>query len=306
MKHYPIPQRLNLGVLLFLLIAWDALLAWCRTAHGPWQLAGLAAAFALVGNMIYIVMHEAEHGLLLKNRRLNDGAGVFLAALFPGAFHLMRQGHLGHHQRNRSDDEAFDVYFPEDNDRPWKTLMFYGILLGWFYAITVFFNLILFLCPQVIRWRKAKVDRATAALLESLNHRYLRLIRLEILFAILLHAGLIFFLKLPALNYLLMYAAFGWAWSAVQYVHHYEAERDVLNGAHNLKIWRPIDWLLFNHNWHQVHHRHPTVSWLFLEKVGQREAPQQQSFFKAFVRMWRGPQPSQDHVENRHAGHLIR
>ena len=55
-----------------------------------------------------------------------------LALFFPAPFHLIRQGHIGHHMRNRSDDEAFDLYF--DEDKPvWRWLYWYGIITGIFW-----------------------------------------------------------------------------------------------------------------------------------------------------------------------------
>ena len=76
----------------------------------------VAAAFAVVMNSVYATIHEAEHRMLFSNRRVNESAGVLLAMFFPAPFHLLRQGHLGHHLRNRSDDEAFDLYF--DGEHP--------------------------------------------------------------------------------------------------------------------------------------------------------------------------------------------
>ena len=68
----------------------------------------------VVMNSAYSSIHEAEHGLFHSNSRINTAAGVILALFFPAPFHLIRQGHIGHHLRNRSDDEAFDLYFAED------------------------------------------------------------------------------------------------------------------------------------------------------------------------------------------------
>ena len=65
-----------------------------------------------------------------------------------------------------------------------------------------------------------------------------------------------------------LYAAFGFMWSAMQYVHHYGTERHVTRGARNLWIFAPVDALLLNHNWHRAHHEHPTVPWVHLPRIG--------------------------------------
>src|SRR6185295_19033194 len=107
-----------------------------------WLVAVLSAAFAVVGNSIYSSLHEAEHGILLPSRIWNNSLGAFLGMFFPAPFHLLRQSHLGHHYRNRSDDEAFDLYFEGDNPI-WKWLQLYGILTGLFWLTIALSNILL-------------------------------------------------------------------------------------------------------------------------------------------------------------------
>src|SRR6266404_876465 len=125
-SDYPIPARLNL-LLAFGVVTSLIVLLWAAGRVGAWQVPMVAFAYGLMMNTGYALLHEAEHNLFHPNRRLNDWAGVVLAFFFPAPFHLLRQGHLGHHMRNRSDDEAFDLYF--DGENPiWKWLQLYGIL----------------------------------------------------------------------------------------------------------------------------------------------------------------------------------
>ena len=104
----------------------------------------------------------------------------------------------------------------------------------------------------------------------------------------------------------MIYAGFGFSWSAMQYVHHFGTTRHVLEGARNLWIWRPVDMVWLNHNWHLTHHKHPTIPWIHLPRLGRRENPDR-GFLPAFyLRMWRGPRRATEHVENRYAGRVIR
>lgn len=64
--------------------------------------------------------------MLVPHRTANDLLGSFMALFFPAPFHLIRQGHR-YHLRNRSDDEAFDLYFDGDH-RVWRFLVLYGIV----------------------------------------------------------------------------------------------------------------------------------------------------------------------------------
>ena len=108
---FAIPGRLNLWIAAGQAAVLLGLLAAAGSVSSPWALAGLAIGYALVMNSAYAMLHEAEHGSLHPNRVLNDAVGAGLALFFPAPFHLLRQGHIGHHLRNRSDDEAFDFYF---------------------------------------------------------------------------------------------------------------------------------------------------------------------------------------------------
>lgn len=261
--------------------------------------------YALVMNSTYAMLHEAEHGLLHANRTINETAGALLALFFPAPFHLLRQGHIGHHLRNRSDDEAFDFYF-EGESRIWKSLQLYGILTGFFYLAVVLGNFIALLNPRWLKARWADFDRPTQALLDSLNPRYFRLIRIESLAVILLHAGWMWLWDVPVERYLLLLASFGVLWSALQYVHHFGTERDVLKGARNLRTWKWLDTLWLNHNWHRNHHARPTVPWLNLPEITPDHDGERGRLLAAYLRMWRGPRYTDEHVENHHAGKIIR
>jgi fatty acid desaturase len=254
---------------------------------------------------VYSIIHEAEHGSLFSNRRANVVGGVIAASFFPAPFHLLRQGHLGHHLRNRSDDEAFDLWF-EGESPFWKWTQWFGILTGVFYLIVVSSNLIVLLFPFVLRSRWFGFDRPSAAFMDALNPRYTRIIRLEAMGIIALHSLLLVVMRIPPINYFLMYAAFGILWSSLQYVHHYATERHITRGARNLRLWWPIDKLWLNHNWHRVHHEHPTVSWIHLEKMGKAAEDDRGFLPWVYLRMWSGPRKATTHVENLFAGKVIR
>lgn len=302
--RYPIPSVLNAGIVLLQLLAFGACCYATTTISSGWALFGLAAAFGILMNSVYSIIHEAEHEILFPHKGLNDGVGVLMALLFPAPFHLIRQGHLGHHQRNRSDDEAFDYIFPGENPT-WKALQFYGIITGFYWVIVAIGNVVVMLIPSALVRRNFEFDRPSAAFMESLNPRYWRWIRVEALAAVSFHIGLVWAFALPWLNYVIMYLGFGFLWSAMQYVHHFGTERHVVRGTRNLWIWAPIDWILLHHNWHLTHHAHPTIPWLHLPRVSRRKYPQRSFLPWAYLRMWRGPRRASDTVENRYAGRVI-
>lgn len=299
-----VPNGVNLALMGAQLAAVAAcLLALTHVTHG-WQLVLLAAIFGVVMNSVYAVIHEAEHAMLFSSRFWNDLGGSAMALLFPAPFHLIRQGHLGHHLRNRSDDEAFDFYFEEDH-KLWKVLVLYGILTGLYYVVVVLSNVVFLLLPFRGDKKYWHVDQASAAFMESLNPRYRLAIRAECAAAIALHVAIVSLLRVPVSHYLLMYAGFGLMWSSMQYVHHYGTERHVKRGARNLWIWKPLDLLWMHHNLHLTHHLHPSVPWVYLPETEVEGNPARGFLLTAYLKMWRGPRPAPDRIANRHAGKLV-
>lgn len=272
--------------------------------EGALGLTALAVAFGVVMNSVYSIIHEAEHAMLFTNRRWNDFVGACMALFFPAPFHLIRQGHLGHHLRNRSDDEAFDFYFEGDH-KVWRALVWYGILTGFYWLVVVLSNVVFLVLPFREDKKYWQVDQASTAFMESLNPSYRGLIRLECAAAIALHGALVWALHIPIASYLIMYAGFGFMWSAMQYVHHYGTERHVTRGARNLWIWGPLDLLWLNHNWHLTHHQHPSVPWVYLPRTEADGETRRGFLLTAYLKMWRGPRLARERVQNRYAGKLI-
>jgi fatty acid desaturase len=305
-----IPGLLNAAIIGAQLCALAACFYLASRADLGWWLAPLAVVFAIVMNSVYSIIHEAEHGMLFANPRLNVASGVVMALAFPAPFHLIRQGHLGHHLRNRSDDEAFDLYFEGDNVL-WRWAVWVGILTGMYYLTVVLSNLAAVVAPRLLDRReqiedRVTVDRPGAAFLKSLNPRYHGAIRAEAAAAVALHVLVVWAWHIPVLHYLALYGAFGFSWSAMQYVHHYETERHVTRGARNLFVFLPIDWAWLHHNWHRTHHEHPTVPWVHLPRVARADGVTRRAFLPwRYLCMWRGPRKTDQRVENKYAGRII-
>lgn len=302
--QFAIPARLNLCIAAIQLAALCAIL-WAAGQVHDWRwVALLALAYGIVMNSGYAMLHEGEHNLLHPNSTVNQAVGALLALFFPAPFHLIRQGHIGHHIRNRSDDEAFDLYF-EDENRFWKYVQLYGTLTGMFWVLIYLTNFVVLFRPAIITPRYTRFNRPTEAFLESLNPKYRRIIQLEALAVILLHAGMIYFWKIPILHYIAVMFGFGFVWSAMQYAHHYGTVRDVQKGAMNLKTFRSLDLAWLNHNWHLNHHVSPTVPWVYLPLLSGPDESRG-SLLIAYLNEWRGPKFSDEHVENRYAGKIIK
>ncbi|HWB61828.1 MAG TPA: fatty acid desaturase [Chthoniobacteraceae bacterium] len=300
---YPIPGRLNICLALFVVTSCGTLLWLSGRVESWWAVGAIAVVYGLVMNTGYALCHEAEHDIFHPNQKVNDFFGTLVTLFFPASFQLRRQGHVGHHLRNRTDDEAFDLYFEGENPL-WKWVQFYGILTGFFWLMIVLSNFIAVANPKWLA-KTTGLDRPTAALQETLNPKYFGMIRLEAFLVFLVHGSMIWFFKIPVLHYCAVLCGFGFIWSTLQYIHHYGTPRDVQRGAWNVSTWRMFDLIWLNHHWHLNHHLSPTVPWIYLRGLRHDDA-EPIPFWKAYFRQWLGPRFTMERVANRHAGRLAR
>lgn len=302
---FPIPSRLNLFIAAAQVAAMLLIFYGASQASSALQVFLLALAAAVVGNSIYSIIHEAEHRMLHRNRRVNDCVGAIMALFFPAPYHLIRHGHLCHHRFNRSDHEAFDLYFKGDIPLV-KWIKFYSIITGIYWITVVLANVAVLVCPFLLKRKYLEFDQPIAEFIDSLDAQQWRLIQLEALAAIALHSLIIIGFGIPLLTYFCVYFGFGFAWSAMQYVHHYGTMRHVLRGTRNVWLLGPIDALWLNHNWHLTHHEQPTVPWIYLPRLAREQNPYREFLIWQYLRMWKGPRYTDEHVRNRFSGDVVK
>lgn len=307
--NFPIPQRLN-AILTFSIMAIMSFHFYILVTFelSLFLLFLLSLSYGIFMNTGYALIHEAFHGVLNENKILNDLMGVCLCLFFPVPFHLIRQGHIGHHLRNRSDDEAFDFYFKEEFT-PWKYMQYFGILTGFYWLTVCLSNFVVIILPTFLIKKFETLfsfDNPSKALFKSLNSTYGRIIFLEGVFNLTIHLSFLIILKVTFWKYFLLLYGFGLLWSAMQYVHHYDTSRDVIWGTRNLKTFYLLDKLWLNHNWHLSHHLFPTIPWIHLAKLKLPINPNRENMFWHCLKMWVGPSKTTMRVENKFKNDIIR
>jgi fatty acid desaturase len=291
-----LPGALNISISVAAM-AVAALALWIASNSGSWIAILLAAIiFSFVNNTIFSLLHEAVHGLFHSSHKVNEIFGSLCAAFFPTALSFQRICHLGHHRRNRSDAELFDYYYPDDN-KFLKYTQWYGILTGVYWLMPPLGCLIYLIAPWALkinffRGADSKVAQQTGldAMLSGFNDVPGRRIRLEIVASILLQVSLFKFLNLTWTGWLICYAAFALNWSALQYADHAWTDRDVRNGAWNLRVNLLVQYLFLNYHHHKAHHQNTSVSWLHLPKYVDF-LEHRPSFLAVYRNMWLGPRP---------------
>src|SRR5438552_11183665 len=172
----PIPNRLNLALVIVIFAAAVALL-WLGSAVEKWYsvlAVGIVFSYVLLTN--YALLHEAAHGNLHSSSRINFWLGLITGALFPIPFTLIRTTHQGHHLRNRTDFEMFDLYYPTDN-RLLKYGQWYSILCGLFWPIIPLGAVLFAVCPALLRTRVWRQARSSSYLVSDVRGAEERAIR---------------------------------------------------------------------------------------------------------------------------------
>ncbi|MDH5536113.1 MAG: fatty acid desaturase, partial [Betaproteobacteria bacterium] len=229
-ERCPIPEKRNIAIFLVALPATWGLL-WLGS-HGSLGWALLAAwAFALVNHTPFSLLHEAVHGVFSRNRARNDLFGTLSATAFPTSFTLQKIAHLGHHRRNRTDEELYDYYLPNQSKALRNFHLYAGNLLGFYWFCIPASNLIYLLAPWLYasRWFVEGPARYLGfePYVREIGQHSPGRIWAECLLAFSYQALLWWVLDLTWQGWLLCHWAFALHWSALQYVDHAWSPRDV-------------------------------------------------------------------------------
>jgi len=294
LKSHPVPEKLNISVLLAgIIVTW--FLLWSASHLSlVWALMA-AIVFAHLNNTIFSLMHEAVHGIFSEKKWLNDLAGSVCAALFPTSFHLQQVAHLGHHRRNRTDQEIYDYFLPGQSRLLRNFQLYAGNLLGLYWLCIPLSNLTYLFAPWLYRsrWFIQGLARFLGFehYVKEIAQQGLLLIWLECLWALAYQVGIWILLDLNWQGWLLCYGIFALHWSALQYVDHAWSQRDIINGAWNLKVTPLAQVLALNYHCHLAHHQHPQVPWLYLPQLVDK-SERQHSFWKIYLSLWGGVKPA--------------
>ena len=294
-KQMPLRSEfLNWCVLLASFAAtWACLWA---SSHGAWWLAlAGAVAFAFVNFTPFALMHEAVHGVASPSPFRNEVVGILAAVTLPTSFSMQRVAHLGHHRRNRTDQDLYDYYLPHQKKWLRNVWLYAGNLLGMYWASIPLMGLIYLVAP--IFWCSSLFVERIAPLLgfgpyvAELARLPVRRVWPEVAMAFTYQVAVFWALGLTWVGWLMAHFLFALHWSALQYVDHAWSPRDVQEGAWNLKIMAPIRWLALNYHYHLAHHQHPEVRWTELPSLVPAGS-YTPSFWSIYRSLWRGVRPA--------------
>lgn len=283
----PVPNVLNIA-LVFLDVAGAVLLLWLASwLDSAWAIFGIGIVFSYLMLTNYALLHEATHHNLHSRPAWNYCLGVVAGVFFLAPFSMIRVTHQGHHQRNRTDAEMFDLYYAADSFFL-KCCQWYGTLAGLFWPCIPVCALLFAVCPRTIGLQLFSGPPFGNANVKDITPRDLRRIRLEILLTLAVFTLLLWLCQWRWLGFLILYACFSLNWSTRQYVGHAFSKRDVVEGAWNLRHNRLMSMILLHGEWDLTHHRHPEVSWYYLPGLAAPDEPRL-GYIKQYWRQWLGP-----------------
>ena len=244
----------------------------------PWAALISIACAALSTPLFWALVHEAIHGGLWPERRVNRALGRLLAVIFGAPFMVLRAGHLMHHRRNRSRLDRTEVYDPAVKSWWQHAAVYYPRLLGGLYLVEVASGLLGWLPQTSLRRLLARQfhavdqpERQERLLIQSelLGARALRAWRVDALLVVLLFASA--FAVYGSEAYLLVFYLVlrGLSVSLLDNSYHYATALDETRFAMNLRLPRLLGFTMLHFNLHGVHHAHVRASWHELQALFQ-------------------------------------
>jgi fatty acid desaturase len=302
-RHAAIDSTVNLALLALVLAAMLLQLFGLPFLLRYWGAAALWLAVPLVvlAPTHWGLIHEAIHGQLLPQRRLNESIAHLLAITFMLPFDAVRFGHLMHHRFTREPYDRPDVC-DDTTHRVRARLRYYARLLGGLYVVELALPALTFLpikhtCRVVARAIGSEGPAGT-----EVQRLFVKFagdparrsrIRRDWLLSLALHAG-VFYLYgswWPALA-MTMYLRGVWL-SLADNLPHYDVSLDEPERARNFRAPRICRGILMNHHLHQLHHRHPTLPWTALPTLAREIAASSTptggdtAYFRAALRQFR-------------------
>jgi fatty acid desaturase len=283
----PVPNVLNFTLVVLNVSAAIFLLRLGSWVGSWWAVLAVGMLFSYLMLTNYALLHEATHHNLSSNGACNYWLGVVTGIFFLAPFSMIRVTHQGHHQRNRTDAEMFDLYYQGESFFL-KCCQWYGTLCGLFWPCIPVCAVLFAVCPRTIGLQLFSGPPFGNANVKDITFRDLRRIRFELFLTVAVFAGLFCVLDLQWVHVLVLYACFSVNWSTRQYVGHAFSKRDIVEGAWNLRHNWLMSKLLLHGDWDLNHHRHPEVPWYYLPKVAVKDEPRP-GYVKQYWRQWLGP-----------------
>lgn len=261
----------------------------------PLAMSVLVLLLTPINTPFWSLIHEAIHKNFHPDKKINEFSGRAMSVLFGASFHILRFGHLMHHQYNR--DWESEHYDPHKQNKIVVWVRHYFTMLGGLYLTEILLTLVAALTPRAVLMKLAPrifpdIRHQQAAVNAILKPETLFKIRIDTVFIVLFFTAsvLIFAQNWPVL--LLLIVARGVFISLMDNAYHYGTPLDNSIAAKELQAPGLVARFILNFNHHLTHHKNTRVPWNGLpehSKLQQNEYTE--SLTSALLGQFKGPLP---------------
>lgn len=272
--NYAIPVRHNraiLGVLLVLHVVVLFMLPSLLAHSVLWGLILLPMAWLNIVH--WALIHEAIHKLLLTTTPANEQAGRVLAILMGASFHVLRFGHLMHHQLNRQFHSEMVKERTFGAQAYYYAYLTFGLYLselvtGWMFAVLPRKQFML-----VARRTFLKHEENVAVAGERFFYQRgnVRHVRTDVMASLALY-GAAFYVYGAQWPWLLAFIGIrAFVISFMDNIYHFGTPEDNRKPAKELALSANLSMLILYGNYHETHHANPDVPWSALPYLHQKQ-----------------------------------
>lgn len=265
-----IPRSVNMmaASLIMLAMIFQLLVLPLLLPSSPWTIAAIIVILAPLNTPFWSLIHEGIHRNMHPGRAANEAWSRIMSIVFGASFHVLRFGHLMHHQYNRAWES--EIYAPPQ--KKWAVAInhYFKMLCG-IYLVEVLLSCLVALTPRKLAQKIA--DR----IFSDEHHRHavrqmlqkpgnVAKLRMDCALIALLY-GTAFFLYgalWPLL--VLLIGARALVISIMDNAYHYDTPPDNSVAAKELHLPPLMAGLILNFNYHLTHHKNTALPWSELAK----------------------------------------
>lgn len=265
-----IPKSLNMtaagGLMLAIGFQLAVLPVWLP--EHPWIMAALIVLMIPLNTPFWSLIHEAIHRNMHPGRTANEAWGRMMSVMFGASFHVLRFGHMMHHQYNR--DWESEIYSPPQ--KKWiVALNHYFKMTCGIYLIEVLLSYLVALTPKRLTQKIADTiftdDHHRQAVRQMLQKPgNVARLRFDCAMIVLLYGGAFYLYGALWPLLLLLIAGRAFAISFMDNAYHYDTPPDNSVPAKELQVPPLVSRLILNFNYHMTHHKNAGLPWIALEK----------------------------------------
>jgi fatty acid desaturase len=242
--------------------------------------------------MNYGLYHEGSHFKLHPKKSINRVLSETSSLNFLVPFAGYAETHWNHHLRNRTDFECFDIVQSGDSKIK-KFINWYGFLMGLYYWLYIPVTFILTLFPQFAKVVSSKKISAGNLKANDLDGQVAKESLIGLVFILSFWSAILYFTPITIGTFVIFYFFGSLLWSTTQYVDHAYSERDVVWGAHNLKLPTILSYFNLGREFDLNHHLDPRIPWSELRK-NPFKLPTSGNYIHYYFKQWLGPEIPSD------------